>query len=72
MVGAAPRAAQTFQQRGGNLQVGPLGGQSTAAPAQSPQAPQQPQTMRVKHLGTGQTGTIPVSEYDPKIYMQVQ
>ncbi len=44
-----------------------FGGSSQQAPQQA-----QPQTLRVKHKASGQTGTIPASEFDPSIYDQVQ
>lgn len=38
----------------------------------SQQPAAQPQSMRVKHKASGQTGTIPSNEFDPNVYEQVK
>lgn len=44
-------------------------GQQQAQPRPQQSAPQ---SMRVKHKASGQTGTIPSNEFDPNVYEQVQ
>lgn len=64
--GNVPGTPAAFAQP--KYQTSPLSQLGIGQPSAQPQAG----SMRVKHLSTGQTGTIPANEFDPSIYQQVQ